>query len=161
MKPRIPFSIQTGLCPHSSSSSLAWGGEGRRNNRAKCDSPNALRLKNHRQVTHLTSSAQHLVSFVSGPDPSPDLKTPSFLPLDFPLPGFLLVYMSLSNKQTTFTEACCRLRAETLRGRKIVPVITHTPRGYQLGRNAQKSRLATPPPAGPSLPSFASSGPLC
>lgn len=58
-------------------------------------------------------------------------------------------------------EACCRLRAETLRGRKIVPVITHTPRGYQPGRNAQKSRLATPPPAGPSLPSFASSGPLC
>lgn len=58
-------------------------------------------------------------------------------------------------------EACWRLRAETLGGRKIVPVITHPPRGYQVGRNARKARLASPPPAGPSLQSFASSGPLC
>lgn len=58
-------------------------------------------------------------------------------------------------------EACWRPRAETLGGRKIVPVITHPPRGYHVARSAQKSRLATPPPAGLSLPSFASSGPPC
>ena len=56
------------------------GRRGKKEQQSKCDSPNALRLKSHRQGTHLTSSAQALVTFVSGPDLSPDLKIPSLLP---------------------------------------------------------------------------------
>lgn len=56
-------------------------------------------------------------------------------------------------------EARCDSRRDP-RGRKIVPVITHPPRDTKWAETPE-SQTRQSPPAGPSLQSFASSGPLC